>query len=119
MDPNAAPFPILNRAALDEATGGDDELMQELAELYVTDADAQIIALATAVEAQDLDAVGRVAHGLKGSSASIGALEAAEAFRILEAIGRGADASDLGTALARARSALGRLRGELTTLRAA
>ena len=79
---------VLSLSTLEEASGGDRELMEELAQLYSTDAEDQFGALREAVAQGDIERIGRVAHGLKGSSASIGACEAADAFRHIENMGR-------------------------------
>lgn len=90
---------VLDRAAFEDAAGGDRDLMQELAELYVSDSDARLPQLLAAAQAGELEQVGTLAHGMKGSSASIGAVEASEAFRRLEALGRSGASEGLEEAL--------------------
>lgn len=98
---------------LEEATGGDRDLMQELARLYITDADLQLRALDDALQNRELDRLRRIGHALCGSSAQVGAPQAAEIFRELEEAARAGDpdriraAIELGTAeFARVRAAL-------------
>ena len=80
-DPQA---PAVDLGILREATGGDRDLMQELAELYMGDADLQIRALGDALQNNELDRLRRIGHTLKGASASIGATPAAALFEELE-----------------------------------
>jgi HPt (histidine-containing phosphotransfer) domain-containing protein len=54
-----------------EASGED--LLGQLAVMFVTDADAQIVELHRALDLADAPAVSRSAHNLRGSSASLGA----------------------------------------------
>ena len=57
-----------------EQIGGGERARQELIDTYLGDADARITALMAAVVAGDTEAVGRAAHGLRSSSALVGAL---------------------------------------------
>lgn len=52
---------------------GEPDLIVELIELYAEDAPHRLSAIRDALAAGDLAALGRAAHGLKGSSASLGA----------------------------------------------
>ena len=58
---------------LEEATAGDRDLVQHLAELYVNDTDLQLRALDDALENKEADRIARIGHALKGSSLSMGA----------------------------------------------
>jgi len=66
--------------------GGPDEpdLLLELIELYLDDASGRMKDLASAMREADLEAVGRVAHTLKSSSANMGALIFADLCRDIE-----------------------------------
>ncbi len=116
MDHGSTATDVLDRNMLDEVAAGDLELIRELAELYIDDAEAQLVALDEAVAAGDLPAVGRVAHGLKGSSASLGAGEAAEAFRQLEELGRNGQSEGLADAVTHGHEAFERVRAVLTAI---
>jgi HPt (histidine-containing phosphotransfer) domain-containing protein len=109
---------VLDRAAFEDAAGGDRELMQELAELYVSDTEARLPELLEAAEAGQLEQMGRLAHGMKGSSASIGAAEAAEAFRRVEVMGRTGATEGLEEALDVARETYTRTKAVLQRLAA-
>jgi len=113
---DAHPAPVLDVDALRAVSGGDRELMVELAQLYVDDSRQQLAALESAVVASDLEEVGSVAHGLKGSSASVGCSEAAGAFKVLEELGRTATADGVPEALTEAKAAFVRAVEALTQI---
>lgn len=117
-DQNDGPHEVLNMRQFEDATGGDTELMQELAVLYLEDADAQLPTLEEAAAQRDLERLSRVAHGLKGSSASIGADSAADAFKTLEMMGRDGRDAGLEDAVAAARTAYSTVRERLTRMAA-
>jgi len=83
--------PAIELAVLRDATGGDRDLMQELAELYVSDADLQLRALGDALRNNEMDRIKRIGHTLAGASASIGATAATEMFRGLEEAAKAGD----------------------------
>jgi len=96
---------VVNMTRLAESAGGDRELMRELIELYLDDSGARVPQLLEAVHQGALEQAGREAHGLKGSSASMGCEEAAAAFKRVEELGRAGDAAPMDEALARAQAA--------------
>lgn len=91
MESNRRLSPVLDHDQLAASAGGDVELVRELALLYTTDAEAQLLSLGRAVLGQCLDDIASYAHALKGSSAAVGAKECAECFGRLEAAARGGD----------------------------
>jgi len=66
--------------------GGEEEpdLIVELIDLFLEDADVRVLALEDAVKTQDWDQVVRVAHTLKGASATMGAVRFSTACRTVE-----------------------------------
>ena len=66
--------------------GGEDEpdLIVELIDLFLEDADSRILALEEAVKVRDWDQVAKIAHTLKGASATIGAVRFSSACRAVE-----------------------------------
>ena len=76
--------PALDRGLALERTGGDAELLRELADLFLAEYPAQLAALSTAVERGDAREVDRSAHMLKGSVANFGAVAAVQALSALE-----------------------------------
>ncbi len=73
---------------------GDAELLVELVELFVDDAQSQLPALRDAFEKGDAEAIERTAHTLKGSSGNMGALRMAKMCENLQEIGRSGDLSE-------------------------
>ncbi len=91
---------------------GDQELLKELAELFLGDAPARLEALRGAIEGGDAASVERVAHALKGSCGNMGATGMAATCAELEEAGRSGG-------LARAPMLMERLEAELGRVRAA
>jgi HPt (histidine-containing phosphotransfer) domain-containing protein len=112
----AADIPPVDYAVLHEAAGGDRDVLRELALLYRDDAASQLAALDQAAAQRDVAGVARIAHGLKGSSSSIGARRAADAFRALEEMGRAGALAGLDAAVAHAREECERARHALEVL---
>lgn len=96
---------VLNLERLEESAGGDPALMLELVELYIADCGAKLPSMLEAAEAVELHRMGRVAHGLKGSSAAMGCEQAARAFRVVEEMGRAGETQGLDDALLAAQAA--------------
>ena len=109
---------VLDPSILDDVSGGDTELIQELVELYVSDAEQQFSALVQAAQTPDLEEIGRIAHALKGASASVGCQEASSCFKRLEEMGRTGSADHLLPTVDEAREALARARTALQKLAA-
>ena len=106
----------LDLGILKEATGGDRDLMQELARLYITDADLQLRALEDALQNRELDRLRRIGHALCGSSAQVGAPVAAGIFRELEEAARVGDQERIESALRRGTAEFARVRAALADL---
>ena len=65
---------------------GEPDLIVELIELYDEDTPRRLVAIRSALAEIDLAALRRAAHGLKGSSASLGARRVAALCDELEAL---------------------------------
>ena len=90
-EPGAASEPIpgdsakvLDRAALLERLGGDEEFAVEVLGTYLKDSSRQMRLLMEGIEQGDSGLVLRVAHTLKGASASVGATRVQEAGLAME-----------------------------------
>lgn len=70
-----------------ERVGGDEELLKEIADLFVEDAPQLLEAIRVAIEAKDGSALHRAAHSLKGSVANFGAEKSVETAFQLEQMG--------------------------------
>lgn len=77
---------------------GDGELVEGLARQYQQDSSAQLANVQQALADSDAQMLGRAAHSLAGSSATLGATHLAELCAELEEVGRSGalvDAPDL------------------------
>ncbi len=101
---------VLDRAGALSRLGGDEVMFNEFLLLLLDGAESDLAELAVAVDAEDALGIERLAHGLKGGAASLGADRVRDAAYRLELIGREGD-------LGEARSALAHLREELSRLR--
>lgn len=101
---------------LEEATGGDRDLMEELARIYVADADLQLRALDDALQNKELDRLRKIGHALCGSSATVGAPRAAEIFRELEEAAKAGDAERIRRAIDQGISEFARVRAVFADL---
>ncbi|MBA2764851.1 MAG: response regulator [Thermoleophilaceae bacterium] len=75
---SASEQPLIDRALLDEVCGGDSMMQQDLVALFGEGARASLNDIHQAIEAGDAAALGREAHKLKGSAATVGALRVAD-----------------------------------------
>jgi signal transduction histidine kinase/HPt (histidine-containing phosphotransfer) domain-containing protein len=110
--PEAAP-PAVDVAHLLEQTGGDRELVADLAAAYVAERAAILAPIVDAIEASDPDRLEQAAHRLRGTFGTLAAPRAIEAARRLELIGRGGDLGAVGSALDLLRTEMVRLEAEL------
>ena len=72
-----------------DAMGGDGELLQEIVEIFLETGSDQFHQLEKSIAEGDLEMLETVAHGMKGSAASIGALGFSVVARELEFLARG------------------------------
>lgn len=107
---------VLDRAVALERVGGDSELLQEMAQLFLEEYPSQLDAVRAAVSARDARALERSAHSLKGSVGNFGAAAAQEAALRLEMIGRRGELQELEQAFRSLESALTMLQPEMESL---
>jgi len=69
----AAATGVFNREDMLQRVDGDEELMAEIIELFLEDAPEQLSAIREAFGQADIEALGRCAHGLKGSAGNVSA----------------------------------------------
>ncbi|MDQ6708614.1 MAG: Hpt domain-containing protein [Acidobacteriota bacterium] len=72
-------------------TGGDSDLLSQLAGLFIEESRTLLPALRSAVQARDARSIEHQAHSLKGSVANFGAKDIYELARALEQKGRERD----------------------------
>lgn len=100
--------------------------MKSILERFASGLPAQVAEIAARIEARDLAEVGRLAHGLKGASASVGCKDLAAAAQRLESAGKGSDEqaardglNDLRTQSSRVIDGLSAIMDELSAAKAA
>jgi HPt (histidine-containing phosphotransfer) domain-containing protein len=62
---------------------GDPEVGAQLAQMFLDEASKRVLGLLEAIEADDAERVHALAHALKGSSATVGAMRISELSRTL------------------------------------
>ncbi len=92
---------------------GDQELLTELAELFVEDVPPRLEALREAIEGGDAASVGRAAHALKGSSGNMGASGMSTICAELEDAERSGELQSAPVLLKRLEAEFGRVRTAL------
>jgi two-component system sensor histidine kinase/response regulator len=106
----------LDRQVALSRVGGDEELLKEIAVLFLEDYPKSLADLHAAVSHGDSKALERAAHGLKGSVANFGAIAAVEAAKSLEALGRSEQVAEAEPVIETLESALAVLSVELEKL---
>ncbi|GIK52269.1 MAG: Hpt domain-containing protein [Planctomycetaceae bacterium] len=99
--------------------GGDspDALIAELFGLFCSTLDSQLQALDKAISTVSMDGVAAAAHAIKGSAASIGALEVASICAQMESAARAGVGNDLPADLMRLQGATARLLGRMAEIK--
>jgi two-component system, sensor histidine kinase and response regulator len=88
MNQGPQPAVLFDRSAALDRIGGDEELLQEIANLFLEEYPNLIHEIRAAVLSRDADALERGAHSLKGSVANFEAHAAVEVSLRLESMGR-------------------------------
>ncbi len=73
---------------IEDATGGDREFLEELVEIFLTDASERVEELKDALSRGEAETFSRTAHKLKGSSANMGAVRLTDIARDMENLGK-------------------------------
>ena len=113
---NADEPPVLDREALEERLGGDDELMAELARMLAEDARHLAAECAEAVGAGNRERARQAAHTLKGAAANLCAGRVVASAAHLERLAREPSDVDLVEASADVVREVERLLPELAAL---
>jgi len=79
---------VLDRSAALDRVGGDEELLREIASLFLSEYPSLMQEVRDAVQKRDPSALERSAHSLKGSVANFEAHDAVRASFRLESMGR-------------------------------
>jgi CheY-like chemotaxis protein/HPt (histidine-containing phosphotransfer) domain-containing protein len=107
--PDPAVLPVLDSAAALERVEGDRELLEELMEMFAAECSHGIAEIRKSLEARDMRLLERLAHTLKGASASLAAGRVADAAYALEKQARTGEVGN-------AEQLLGTLNGEIDRL---
>ena len=107
---------VLDRALALSRVGGDEDLLREIAELFLDDYPQLVEKIKQALAANDPRGLERASHSLKGSVANFGADPAYQAALELERIGRTNDMSHAKAAYQRLEQSLNSLQPELADL---
>jgi CheY-like chemotaxis protein/HPt (histidine-containing phosphotransfer) domain-containing protein len=91
-----AALPIWNPATLVELVGDDPDLLRDLLEEFLRNAQAQTAAITAAAAANDTTTLAGEAHTLKSAARSVGALALGDLCQNLETAGRAGDAPKCG-----------------------
>jgi signal transduction histidine kinase/CheY-like chemotaxis protein len=90
---DAKPHPSWDRTQALDRLGGDENLLQELCQIFLQESPKLLEKLRHAVADQDAEAVMRAAHSIKGEVSYLAAGKALQAARALEEMGHGHDLS--------------------------
>ena len=93
-----APRSSFDRAVMLERLGGDEELMSDVAQLFLEDCPPRLAAIKLAVDERHAERIRIEAHGLKGAAGNLAATDLYDACQALERIGaeKRLDAADAG-----------------------
>ena len=106
-----------DKAALLKRMEGDEELLYELIDLFLTNYPGMFSEIQKAVASKDGQAVMASAHALKGAVSNFLASEAQDAAFQLEKIGKSGDLAEAGDAVATLQKELARVESGLAALR--
>ncbi len=107
---------MLNHELALERVGGDRELLQEVARLFLDDAARSLGEIEAAIAAGNAKLLEREAHSLKGSVANFGADPVVKAALALEQMGKRAEFAEAPEGLNRLRELMAQLEPELVAL---
>jgi len=106
----------LDVASALERVGGDEDLLKDIAGIFLEECPSQLADVRDAVRAKDAEAIQSAAHSLKGSVGNFGANRAHEAALRLEMMGRNNDISASEQALTELEHAIEAVRPQLEKL---
>lgn len=96
--------------------GGHSKLLPRVAQAFATSVARLLPQMTTALEASDLAAIRHVAHTLKSSSASIGAIKLSQLCADIEALSRDGRADGLADSIAAFTSEVGAVQSALNRM---
>lgn len=99
-----------------DATGGDEEFLAELVEIFLEDAELRLEEIRNAIASEDPTELRSTAHKLKGSSANMGATQLTGIAKTLEDMGHSGQVDGADNHLDGLVSEYGRVKTELERL---
>jgi len=96
----ATPHPVLNKAAVLAGLDGGEELLAELARLFIRESPKLLAAVERAIQLDDAKGLEHAAHALKGSVSNFAVPTAVKAAQTLETMGHEGNLAAAGTAYA-------------------
>ncbi len=114
----ATPECVIAESSIQELLVLGEELLVELVGLYIDDASERVQVIVDFFAAGDMDGIGRTAHALKSSSASLGALLFSDTCNELEQLGDAGTMEAVGPRVKRLESMFVEVREALLALRA-
>jgi signal transduction histidine kinase/CheY-like chemotaxis protein len=116
--PKPQPFPadstVFNRAEALEQCLGSEDMLGQLARVFLQNADQMLAAIEQAIQSQDAAALHRSAHTFKGAVGNLAAKKAYDAALRLEQMGRGKDLSRAGENFEHLKEILAQLKIQLS-----
>lgn len=109
-------YSILNLSAALDRVGGDSELLEEIAQLFLETAPGLLAQIRDAVASRNAQSLQQAAHAIKGSVGNFGAEPAFQAALRLEKMGRTGDLTGVEEACAVLEAEMERLRPALAEL---
>ena len=109
-------FGILNLAVALERVGGDNELLEEVAQLFLDSVPELLTEIREAVVSRNAKALERAAHTLKGSVSNFAAEAAFQAALRLEKMGRTGELAGVDQAFATLEAEMERLQPAIAAL---
>ena len=107
---------MVHREALLERVGGDEDLLKELAELFMDDSLRLVDRIRRAVMQKDADELEKASHGLKGSVLNFEAKKVADIAQALETMGRNRDITQAQNVVDELEKRIEALRAELKAI---
>jgi HPt (histidine-containing phosphotransfer) domain-containing protein len=108
------PATCIDRSAALECMAGDEELLREIAGLFVQECPRQLEALGRAIVQGDVAGARRAAHTIKGAVVNFGARAAADLANQIEAIAKDGSLAQVGGLFADLKKQLSGVTAELT-----
>lgn len=108
--------PVFDKESAMERIDGDQELLQELAQIVLEDLPNLLEDIRSAIASGDASTVDAAAHKLKGSAGNLGGMSVLEASQLLESMGRAGDLSQAQEAFQNLEAEANKLQAILQTI---